>query len=260
MVVYFTGTGNSKFAADVLAEKLEDECFSLNEAIKNSRSLKLQSEKPYVIVAPIHAGCYPLIVVKNIKNAEFGGNKRVYFVSTMGAPSKMGGGFYEKLALSKGLDFGGYCGVVMQNNFLPGDTMPEKTKADEMLFDVFPELEKIAEKIKSGKSITVNEGAKPDAFMAGLMGKLFGTFAGKFMKMKVDNRCDGCGICAEYCPVNNIELVSGKAVMKNKCVTCFSCINRCLPEAINVMGKTEKSGRFICPDYKEWKEKHSQRL
>ena len=34
MVVYFTGTGNSKFAADVLAEKLEDECFSLNEAIK----------------------------------------------------------------------------------------------------------------------------------------------------------------------------------------------------------------------------------
>ena len=31
MILYFTGTGNSKFAADFLAEYLGDECLSLNE-------------------------------------------------------------------------------------------------------------------------------------------------------------------------------------------------------------------------------------
>ena len=36
MILYFTGTGNSKFVADYLAEKLEDDVLSINKILKNA--------------------------------------------------------------------------------------------------------------------------------------------------------------------------------------------------------------------------------
>ena len=35
MILYFTGTGNSKFVADYLADKLEDTTVSINKYLKN---------------------------------------------------------------------------------------------------------------------------------------------------------------------------------------------------------------------------------
>ena len=55
MILYFTGTGNSKFVADYLAEHLNDETISMNKIIKNSEKLVCDSEKPYIVVAPIYA-------------------------------------------------------------------------------------------------------------------------------------------------------------------------------------------------------------
>ena len=55
MVLYFTGTGNSKYVADFLADKLQDEAVSLNDMLKNNLPRETESEKPFVWVAPIYA-------------------------------------------------------------------------------------------------------------------------------------------------------------------------------------------------------------
>ena len=62
MVLYFTGTGNSKFLAVALAEALEDSVLSMNSVMQRGGTLSLYSGKPYVIVAPIHAWRYPQAV------------------------------------------------------------------------------------------------------------------------------------------------------------------------------------------------------
>lgn len=260
MIIYFSGTGNSKFAAEFLAEKLSDECVSLNDILKHGGSLKLNSEKPYVIVAPIYAARYPKFVSEKILKAELSGNKKIYFVATMGAPSRIGGQFYKKLATEKGMDFCGYFKIVMQNNFLPGDVMPSKEAADEQLTEVIPQLKEAAECIKEERTKETDKGTAADTFLSGLASGLFGRFGAKMFKMKVGDKCNGCTVCAEHCPVNNIEMVDGRAVMKNRCVLCFSCINRCPVEAINIEGKTEKCGRYVCPEYKDWKERHPQSI
>ena len=59
MIIYFSGTGNSKFVAEYLADKLEDSILSLNKVIKNGEKLVCTSEKPYIIVAPIYAWRFP---------------------------------------------------------------------------------------------------------------------------------------------------------------------------------------------------------
>ncbi|HQD71869.1 MAG TPA: EFR1 family ferrodoxin [Clostridiales bacterium] len=256
MILYFTGTGNSKFAADFLAESLGDECLSLNEKIKKGEDIKENSEKPYIVVAPIHAWRFPLKVEEIVKRAELKGSRKIYFVGTMGENSGKTDTCLKKLCGEKGLEFMGFCGVKMQNNYLIGDVMPNKAVAEENLHEVIPALESIAEKIKNGEKIEKTDKTPFTFLVSGVVNKFFTKFAGKYMKPTASDKCGACGICAEFCPVNNIEIKDGKAQMGEKCISCFGCIHRCPTEAVNIEGKTEKNGRYLCPEYSQWKKAH----
>lgn len=52
MIIYFTGTGNSKYIADMLGDKLEDEITDSREYIRKHSGGSFSSQKPYVFVAP----------------------------------------------------------------------------------------------------------------------------------------------------------------------------------------------------------------
>jgi len=47
------------------------------------------------------------------------------------------------------------------------------------------------------------------------------------------NKCIGCGICVEECPVNAISVKKGKAEINiEKCIRCGKCHDVCPQEAI----------------------------
>ena len=79
MILYFTGTGNSKYVANALGHRLNDEVVSLNTIIKYKRTARFRSDKAFVIVAPIYAWRLPRVVEDLLKETEFIGNKNVYF-------------------------------------------------------------------------------------------------------------------------------------------------------------------------------------
>jgi len=55
------------------------------------------------------------------------------------------------------------------------------------------------------------------------------------MIAKVDNeKCTGCGVCVEICPVNAIKIENKKAVISEECIGCGACINQCPSEAISL--------------------------
>jgi len=72
------------------------------------------------------------------------------------------------------------------------------------------------------------------------------------------NRCVGCGLCVESCPVKAISIEKGIAVIdKNKCINCGNCINSCPQGAVKDIkeelviaigtddGETIKSGDHV---------------
>lgn len=54
MVIYFTGTGNSRFLANLISKELSDEVVDATDYIKNRAYPEFQSEKPYVFVTPTY--------------------------------------------------------------------------------------------------------------------------------------------------------------------------------------------------------------
>lgn len=49
--------------------------------------------------------------------------------------------------------------------------------------------------------------------------------------------CEGCGECADNCPVSMIEMVDGKAQVTgdmDECLGCETCVSVCPAEAVTV--------------------------
>ena len=53
--------------------------------------------------------------------------------------------------------------------------------------------------------------------------------------VKIDQeRCIGCGLCADDCLALNIELKEEKANIKNECLLCGHCVAICPEHAVSI--------------------------
>ena len=55
MVLYFTGTGNSKYIAERIATALNEDILSMNDRIKEGNTANVMTGKNMVIVVPTYA-------------------------------------------------------------------------------------------------------------------------------------------------------------------------------------------------------------
>jgi formate hydrogenlyase subunit 6/NADH:ubiquinone oxidoreductase subunit I/flavodoxin len=51
--------------------------------------------------------------------------------------------------------------------------------------------------------------------------------------IRVDDNCDGCGICSRVCPARNILIVDEMPIWQHRCEMCFACDEWCPQNAIH---------------------------
>jgi ferredoxin len=62
-----------------------------------------------------------------------------------------------------------------------------------------------------------------------------------------ENKCVGCGICIDKCPIEAVSLIDGKAYDdKHKCIGCGVCVHHC-PENARTLKQTELREIYLPP-------------
>ena len=92
----------------------------------------------------------------------------------------------------------------------------------------------------------------------GFLWKYGGTAAGMWVLDKIkqfgklscaDDKCVGCGICAEVCPAGNITMAAGKPAFGSECAHCFGCAHWCPQNAISLGRlKPDQKTRYKHPE------------
>mgnify|MGYP003291306499 FL=1 len=244
VIFYLSGSGNSLYAAQQIAEKLE-EC--------RLETIGSYLRKPYPvedeavgIVCPVYCFALPPVVAQFLEKLQAKPNY-CFGVVTIGGNQGRALKQMSEALNAKGITLNYAQTVIMPDNFfgIPDEKRKEQLKAAE------PTIAKFAEEIAQGK-------ADVAAVKEAMLWKIFGTSASwwylknrlNFEKMTVDAaKCVGCGICADICQMKNITLVDGKPTFGTSCANCLGCVHWCPQSAISAGKLTvDNTRRYVNPN------------
>lgn len=247
MVLYFSGTGNSRFAAQKIAETTQDELVSINRISRQritdpfNAQYAFTSESPYVIVCPTYCWHIPRIVESFLYESRFLGSKDMYFFLTCGSGTGAAADHAAGICKQLEMHYMGLSSVLMPENYICLFRAPEADEAVGIIRASIAQMESTARLILTGRSISdSNAGRAIPVFLY----KLFYRFFVTDKKFYVKDNCTGCGLCASLCPTVNIVLQDKHPVWMGSCVQCQSCIGVCPVDAIEFGRRSRKKRRY----------------
>ena len=251
MIFYFSGTGNSLYAAQKLHEadggELIDMVSALNE--KHFKYSVADGEK-IGIVFPVYFYGLPTVVVEFMDRLaiESDADPFIYTVITCGGSIGKADKMIEDKLKQKNLHLNSSFSIKMPSNYVIMYDVPDKEKQDLTLRDAEKQIEKIVGFLEVNKKGNFVSNRGYFALLSPIAYKLYGTYR-KTKKFYATDACTSCGLCEEICPSKSIQLSSGKPEWINdKCSHCSACINRCPTRAIQYGDATKKRGRYVNPN------------
>lgn len=232
MVIYYTGTGNSRLVAAAIAKETEDELVTANKNIKSGRYEVLTSDKAWVFVCPTYAWNIPYIFRQYIVNTKFEGSRKAYFVMTCGTDIGAAEMYVKQLCQEKEFDFMGLTGICMPENYIAMFNSPSALETIQIVKDGLAKAAETAVKIKNSERLKPVKYNVFDKAKSGIINKVFYDRFQSATKFTVSDKCDGCGACEKLCPVNCIKLEDNKPKWEEKCCHCMACISACHNKAI----------------------------
>lgn len=248
-IYYFSGTGNTKFIVDKVANRLR---FLGNEVNINSceEDKIINDDFDMLGIAfPIHSSYAPKVFSEFLDKLPNRVGTSLFGIVTSGYMAGDVLAFEgEKLEMKGYLPFL-YRNIVLGNNLHLPILCPlkvtKKQKIDKRLIRINDQIDDIVIKIHNrNKDIRGND----------LLGNLFGILqrsVGKvhekhnFKGFYSDEKCIKCKWCIKNCPTDNIILKEGRVVFEDRCIICMRCYNFCPQKAIQMTSKTKNINKYI---------------
>ena len=244
MVLYYSGTGNSKFIAKCIASALETDCLNLNERIKAEDTSSVQTEENVILVTPTYAWRIPHIVSGWLGKVELVGAKRIWFVMDCGSEIGNAAKYNRELAARKALTYMGTAQIVMPENYIAMFNAPQVDEAQQITVKAEPDIQAAIKCIQKKQEFPVPRNNLYDRLMSGPVNPIFYKMIVKADDFKASEACTGCGLCVRKCPMNNIQLREKKPVWGKNCTHCMACICYCPTEAIEYGKKSVGKPRY----------------
>lgn len=251
MILYFSGTGNSRWAAEQLAQPLQEDLVDAGAWIKESRRGDFSSDRPWVFVAPTYGWQLPHVFMDFLRQATLSGSREAYFVMTCGGDIGNSEKTIRALCAHLGLTFRGVLEVVMPENYIALFSAPEESEARAILNKARPVLAQGAEIIRRGEEFPGKSVGAMDKLKSSLVNRAFYRLIIKATPFYATDSCTGCGLCQTACPLNNIQLAEERPRWGGECTHCMACICGCPTQAIEYGKHSRGKVRYRCPELPE---------
>ncbi|MFW9952527.1 MAG: EFR1 family ferrodoxin, partial [Candidatus Thorarchaeota archaeon] len=248
-IYYFSGTGNSYSVAKQISQSLE-QCELIPIA-------KIWQETPIVAQADIIGFVFPLYywglprIVKEFgEKLNLEGSKYLYAVVTRagdenGIPLIQ----LEQILAKKGAHLNAGYFIQMPNNYILGYNVDSESENQILFEQAISKTKTIINNVRDQKiNFSPAELANVNSDTEKLNKDFHESVLESDKRFYADDRCTGCGICEQICPVKNIIIVELKPKWLHQCQQCLGCINYCPEEAIQYSRKTLKTGRYHHPE------------
>ncbi len=225
MIFYFTGTGNSLYAA----KYLDSEIVSIPQVINNKN--QIYESETIGIVCPIYGHEMPKMVKDFIKKATFD-TQYLFLVLTFGSRHANAVELAEKVfkTANKNADY--ITTLLMVDNFLPAFDMKKQIT---IVKNVEEQLAIIKSDINNKKHEHQKVSIKDRFAHKGYVQLVKNSPETVWANFDFTDDCVGCGICTKVCPANCISIENQKAIRVDKnCQACYACIHACPKFAIKV--------------------------
>ena len=266
MIFYFSGTGNTRWAANKVAAALDDSVVDMAEEMRRvgcgdtAISYSLVDNERIGFFFPVHGWRPPRLVREFVGRLRINGasGHYCYVVCTAGDTVGEAEGIFEKdLLAATGISVDSAVSLIMPESYVGLPFMDvdciEKEKRKKELSGFIKDVERCKKGIRD---ITVGNWPRINSRVIGAV------FAGKLITDRpfhVDtDKCIGCGKCAVVCPVEDIMFDdSRKPVWRHngRCLTCFSCYHHCPVKAIQFGRRTKGKGQYF---YEKLKSRKSE--
>ena len=244
MILYFSGTGNSKYVAKRITDALGDALVNLNDRIKASDTSLVETGERVIIVTPTYAWRIPHIVRDWLLKTELHGAKQAWFVMTCGSEIGNANKYNRDLCAEKANSCMGTAQIVMPENYIAMFKAPQADEARKIVAKAEPDIDRAIAAIQANQPFAPTRNNLYDRFMSGPVNPIFYKFFVKANAFTASSACIGCGQCVKRCPMNNVTLKDGKPVWGKNCTHCMACICYCPISAIEYGKKSVGQPRY----------------
>jgi ferredoxin len=197
-------------------------------------------------VTPVYFWGLPSFVIDFLDKVNINATAEnyIYHVLTCGTTTGQAHRMMNKHLKRNRLSLGGKFIVQTIDTWTPMFDLTDKNKNQAILDKVDKQIEKITEYVTARTHGDFNNRKTPFALVV----YTFYNSIRKTKKFKVENSCNGCGLCEKQCPVEAINVQNKKPVwVKDKCTLCLGCLHRCPKFSIQYGKNTKKHGQYVNP-------------
>ena len=236
LTLYFSGTGNTKYIAEKFAENMQADCHSIEEEI-DFASLISAADK-IAICYPIYGSCVPEIMRSFVdRHKKRLDGKKLIILCTQLLFSGDGARVLTDLLTETQTEIIYAEHINMPNNICNFFLLPlaKAERINKYVKRADIKLAKVTQNIKSG--IIKKRGFNQFSKLLGLLAQrlYFQKIEQKTKQdVRINSKCNQCGICTRICPTSNLKLVNNKIEQKGLCTLCYRCVNTCPQQAITV--------------------------
>ena len=254
MILYFSGTGNTRFIAQELSRQLSDTALNLLERIRQKDFTPIASEKPFIICCPVFVCEMPRFFSSYIRKVPLTGSKDVYFVFTSGGYPGVSSYLAKDISRLKHMNYKGCAEFKMPRNYIANNSYPEleTDEIEKRIRDCHDRIPSVTDAILKGEKLKPRHVWLFEILIALPFNPWWCHHKQGIRDFRITDKCISCGKCEKLCPVNIIHRdENGKPVWEGtRCAHCMSCIQNCPTEAIEYADITVTKKRYLLEKYR----------